>query len=58
VSAVTSGYARVNGLNLYYETHGSGGPLVLLHGGVVGIDASGPNVAVLSQQRKVIAVEL
>ena len=26
-------YADVNGINLYYETHGSGRPLVLLHGG-------------------------
>jgi hypothetical protein len=25
-------YAPVNGLQLYYETHGSGRPLVLLHG--------------------------
>ena len=27
------GYAPVNGLNLYYEVHGAGAPLVLLHGG-------------------------
>src|ERR1041384_5426134 len=27
-------YAEVNGINLYYETHGSGRPLVLLHGGL------------------------
>ena len=32
-TAHASGYAPVNGLNLYYEIHGSGEPLVLLHGG-------------------------
>ena len=28
-----SGYASVNGLNMYYEIHGTGAPLVLIHGG-------------------------
>ena len=27
-------YADVNGISLYYEEHGSGQPLVLLHGGL------------------------
>ncbi len=27
-------YAKVNGINLYYETHGAGQPLILLHGGL------------------------
>jgi hypothetical protein len=27
-------YAEVNGINLYYETHGAGSPLLLLHGGL------------------------
>jgi pimeloyl-ACP methyl ester carboxylesterase len=56
--AVKSGYAPVNGLKLYYEIRGSGEPLVLLHGGVVGITMFGQNLDLLSQQRKVIAVEL
>ena len=30
----TGQYADVNGINLYYETHGSGRPLILLHGGL------------------------
>jgi pimeloyl-ACP methyl ester carboxylesterase len=28
----TTGYAPVNGLKMYYEVHGSGDPVVLLHG--------------------------
>ena len=56
--AVKSGYAPVNGLKLYYEIHGTGEPLVLLHGGVVGIATFGPNLGALSEKRKVIAVEL
>ena len=56
--AVKSGYAPVNGLKLYYEIHGTGEPLVLLHGGVVGIARFGPNLGALSEKRKVIAVEL
>ena len=36
----SSGYADVNGLHLYYELHGSGIPLVLLHGGMLTIDLS------------------
>jgi pimeloyl-ACP methyl ester carboxylesterase len=57
-SAPQSGYADVNGLKLYYEIHGSGEPLILLHGGVVGIPMLGPILSELSQSRKVIAVEL
>ena len=30
----TGQYAQVNGINLYLETHGSGRPLILLHGGL------------------------
>jgi pimeloyl-ACP methyl ester carboxylesterase len=56
---VTIGYASVNGLQLYYETHGSGRPLVLLHGGVQTIDLSfGPLLEPLAAGRQVIAVEL
>ncbi len=57
-SAVKTGYAPVNGLKTYYEIHGVGEPLILLHGGVVGITMFGQNLDALSQKRKVIAVEL
>src|SRR5215831_1307300 len=56
---VRMAYASLNGLELYYETHGSGRPLVLLHGGVMTIDLNfGPLLAPLAAGRQVIAVEL
>jgi pimeloyl-ACP methyl ester carboxylesterase len=52
-------YARVNGLNLYYEIHGSGQPLVLLHGGGSTIASNYARILpALSQHHRVIAVEL
>jgi pimeloyl-ACP methyl ester carboxylesterase len=53
-----TGYARVNGLQMYYEIHGSGAPLVLLHGAFTTIDISfGALLPELAQTRQVIAVE-
>ncbi len=52
-------YASVNGLNMYYEIHGTGKPLVLLHGGLATIDVLfGQLLPPLAQTRQVIAVEL
>src|SRR5437763_3288446 len=52
-------YVQVNGLQLYYEIHGSGKPLVLLHGGLLTIDLNfGPLLEPLATGRQVIAVEL
>jgi len=52
-------YAAVNGLQLYYETHGEGPPLVLLHGGLMTIDLNfGSLLEPLAANRQVIAVEL
>lgn len=53
--------AVVNGVTVYYETHGPKDgrpPLVLLHGGVGGIEMFGPNLAALSQKHHVIALDL
>lgn len=36
-----SSYALVNGLNIYYEIHGSGQPLILLPGGFMTVEAMG-----------------
>src|SRR5207302_7940937 len=51
-------YARVNGLDLYYELHGSGQPLVVLPGSFWTIEAMGEQVPQLATTRRVIAVEL
>ena len=52
-------YASVNGIDLYYERHGAGAPLILLHGGLGTIDAIfGRLLPALAARREVIAVEL
>jgi pimeloyl-ACP methyl ester carboxylesterase len=53
-----TGYATINGLNLYYEIHGSGEPLVLLPGGFMTVEAMGELVPLLAARRRVIGVEL
>jgi pimeloyl-ACP methyl ester carboxylesterase len=53
----TTGYAPVGELDMYYEIHGQGPPLVLLHGAYMTIDAMGPLVPGLAGTRRVIAVE-
>jgi pimeloyl-ACP methyl ester carboxylesterase len=50
----TQGYANVNGLRMYYEIHGSGRPLVLIHG-AFGWATVFP---ILAKDRQVIAIEL
>lgn len=54
----TSGYAPVNGIQLYYEIHGSGDPLVLLHGGLGSTATYGATLDALATHRKVIAVDM
>jgi pimeloyl-ACP methyl ester carboxylesterase len=51
-------YADVNGLSLYYEEHGSGEPLVLLHGGLGAAELWAPVLPALAAGRRVIAVDL
>ena len=54
-----TGYAPVNGLDMYYEIHGAGGtPLLLLHGGLFNIDLQfGEVLPTLAKSRNVIAVD-
>jgi len=55
----TTGYAPVNGLNMYYEVHGSGEPVVLLHGAFMTIPGNWTGwIDELSKTRKVIVVEM
>ena len=51
-------YADVNGINLYYETHGEGRPMILLHGGLVSGEMFGPILPALAENHRVIAVDL
>lgn len=57
-TAVSSGYADVNGIRLYHETHGHGAPLVLLHGGLMTIPEMSALLEPLAKTHQVIAVEL
>src|SRR5216683_5469728 len=51
-------YADVNSLHLYYETHGEGRPLILLHGGLGSGEMFGPVIPALAAGHQVIAVDL
>ncbi|MFZ1424530.1 MAG: alpha/beta hydrolase [Saprospiraceae bacterium] len=54
-----NGYSEVNGLKMYYEIHGQGKPLILIHGGGSTIETNFEKIIpLLSKNRKVIAVEL
>jgi pimeloyl-ACP methyl ester carboxylesterase len=55
---VSSGYASINGLEMYYETNGTGRPLILLHGGAGSTGMFAKLMPVLSKSRRVIAVDL
>jgi pimeloyl-ACP methyl ester carboxylesterase len=55
----SSGYAPVNGLKMYYEIHGAGRPLVLIHGSYMTIDLNyGQLIPILAKTHKVIALEM
>jgi len=54
----TGRYAEVNGINLYYETHGTGRPMILLHGGLGSGEMFGPILPTLAADHQVIAVDL
>ena len=57
--AMTKGaYAAINGLQLYYEIHGQGEPLLLLHGGLNNVALLGDTLTQLAATRQVIAVDL
>jgi pimeloyl-ACP methyl ester carboxylesterase len=56
---VRSGRIPINGVNYYYEVHGQGEPLLILHGGLGSIDMFGPRVMLpLLATRQVVAVDL
>jgi pimeloyl-ACP methyl ester carboxylesterase len=51
-------YAEVNGINLYFETHGAGRPLVLLHGGLGSGEMFGASLPAFAENHQVILVDL
>src|SRR5690606_13949408 len=54
-----NGYSDVNGLSMYYEIHGQGKPIVLVHGGGSTIETNFEKVIpLLAKNRQVIALEL
>lgn len=55
---VKTGYTDVNGISMYYEIHGQGKPLVLLHGGGSTIETSFGRIIPLLSNRQLICVEL
>ena len=57
-TATRTGYAPVNGLDLYYEIHGTGRPLILLHGGFGSTGMFETLLPALAAVRQVVAVDL
>lgn len=58
-SAAQAETAKINGLDMYYEVHGEGDPIVLLHGAYMSIDSNWAGmIPTLAKDHKVIAVEL
>jgi len=58
LGTMKTGYAAVNGLSLYYEIHGSGAPVVLLHGGLGSTETMSRVASALSATHRVVAVDL
>jgi pimeloyl-ACP methyl ester carboxylesterase len=54
----SSGYVAANGVDYWFEVHGDGEPLLLLHGGLMWTGAFGPTLTKLAEQRRVIGVDL
>ncbi|HET6227764.1 MAG TPA: alpha/beta hydrolase [Bacteroidia bacterium] len=50
-------YAKVNGINLYYEVYGEGKPLVILHGNGGSIENAEPHLEFFMKKYKVIAID-
>ena len=55
---VKSGHISANGVSYYYQIHGKGEPLLLLHGGLGQIEMFGPILGMLAESRQVIGVDL
>lgn len=58
LTPVTSGYAPVNGVEIYYEVYGEGEPLILIHGGFGSTGMFAPIMPALASGRQVIAMDM
>jgi len=56
-AATETGYAKVNGIEMYYATYGAGDPVLLIHGGLGHADIWASQVAELSKTHKVIVAD-
>ncbi|MCX7305380.1 MAG: alpha/beta hydrolase [Hyphomicrobiales bacterium] len=56
-AAAETGYAKVNGIEMYYATFGAGDPVLLIHGGLGHADIWASQVAELSKTHKVIVAD-
>lgn len=54
----SSGYIAANGVDYWFEIHGTGEPLLLLHGGLFSTGMFGPTLTKLAESRRVIGVDL
>jgi pimeloyl-ACP methyl ester carboxylesterase len=54
----SSGYVTANGVNYWFEIHGKGSPLLLLHGGLFSTGMFGPTLTKLAESHRVIGVDL
>ena len=54
----SSGYVAANGVSYWYEIHGKGEPLLLLHGGLFSTGMFGPTLTKLAETHRVIGVDL
>src|SRR5439155_6755187 len=54
----TGQYAQVNGIDLYYEIHGTGRPIILLHGGLGSGEMFEPIIPALAERHQVITADL
>src|SRR5271166_5260622 len=56
-AAVSSGYASVNGIRMYYAVYGEGEPILMIHGGLANSDYWANQVIALSKTHKVIVAD-
>jgi pimeloyl-ACP methyl ester carboxylesterase len=57
IAAQTGQYVLANGINIYYEVHGDGSPLLLLHGGIVNLSMWTSHIPIFAEHFRVFALD-